>query len=1004
MGDVTAPELEARFGALSAEVKGLANHAQRVVAVMRPSIPVLERACHEIGRAASLHTDVDKPLEALTVIDQWALDHGENRAALVGSMFAIHQLRAHALRAEKLREAQLAAHQELRGKAMRAYYVSARADRTRWVAALLDRVMAQSCPELTRDDWVGLNVGALTDHEDVDLAIVARTEAARATIAQGFSLVSRTFVRFASKLQLFVSEHLESGAIAGTVEEYKKLVESPRSVVVVMQLLHAEYLAGSTELFDRFKRDVTRRFGPGARQRLAHEGFLRAVLAELISQRVQEPEPEVRGVSEDPAEVISPKREIYIPGKLVAAAMRVIHDVHETEPARALRDISKIDSTSRESAVQLARAFEENEALRGLVFAYVASEDRIDLRERSVREATHAITHLLGLDVSPRKSAEARLLSFYREIRARSRESIADLSGHVRRYLAQISSLRQLVVRGSELRKKRGANVAVRFVAALRRFRGAVFWDELVELLAGPSGEPGEAVPSDLFARFLVDLKEMGPARAELIDELVGMMVVEPTSAMEFLAFVARAAGGESELVGHMFEVLCGTLSREPEVRDRFAARVLDESSGAALYRLALACRPEQIGALARCFDAVDASPTDQRAARTVRSALILAHRHSNQVGRTMLRAVKRSPELFRHLRNPSELAMLERKIQALAAKDATGRAQMAMLGDAFDISVLRAVLGAILEGSPVEQDVPFIESFEVYARELFKACYREVHARSSMFALYRPGAGVALFATGGFGRGHAFGADWDYFALVDERDEGLRKFLGKIVQLVEGELARRGVMPHNRLSDTFRSYAVTIPELHAYLRARTSETFVDEAEILESRFLLGDRILKRRFEAEVVHRVCADNGGPFVRDVCSEIRGRRSERLPALDLKLTPGGLRDIHLIGLAVSVHSGRQTGVHALAFPEAIQRDMRFLAVAEAEIRRVRDLYRLLVAGEDYIDLEALPRLFLDLPSIGQAGTAVGDEIHKLLHTSAERIERVMVFLETHPMRAG
>ena len=44
----------------------------------------------------------------------------------------------------------------------------------------------------------------------------------------------------------------------------------------------------------------------------------------------------------------------------------------------------------------------------------------------------------------------------------------------------------------------------------------------------------------------------------------------------------------------------------------------------------------------------------------------------------------------------------------------------------------------------------------------------------------------VAIFATGGFGRGEAFGADWDYLAIVDENDPGRKKFFGKVLQRLE--------------------------------------------------------------------------------------------------------------------------------------------------------------------------------------------------------------------------
>jgi len=43
---------------------------------------------------------------------------------------------------------------------------------------------------------------------------------------------------------------------------------------------------------------------------------------------------------------------------------------------------------------------------------------------------------------------------------------------------------------------------------------------------------------------------------------------------------------------------------------------------------------------------------------------------------------------------------------------------------------------------------------------------------------------------------------------------------------------ARRGLLPHNRFTDRFNTYVLSIAELEAYFKTRSEETFIDEAEV----------------------------------------------------------------------------------------------------------------------------------------------------------------------------
>ncbi|CAN0595553.1 unnamed protein product, partial [Laminaria digitata] len=121
--------------------------------------------------------------------------------------------------------------------------------RREWVAALAELALAAAAPDLSKRDYVVFNVGALVDHEDVDLAILVKNEAARKALSSGFAGVSKTFLRYASKIQLFLTEELTTPRVGARIHEYEELLKRPaRSVVSVMQLLGSQYLCGNRAL------------------------------------------------------------------------------------------------------------------------------------------------------------------------------------------------------------------------------------------------------------------------------------------------------------------------------------------------------------------------------------------------------------------------------------------------------------------------------------------------------------------------------------------------------------------------------------------------------------------------------------------------------------------------------------------------------------------------------------------------------------------------------------
>lgn len=974
------------FGKLGREVERFANHTRRLLVASHKHRGLLEEACEWSEGAAPLHKAPESPTAAMKAVDKYARVHRVRRPMLVGAYFAHHYLRTQAEASRELLRNAFLRDPEHRIRTAHRTYETQEATRREWISALVELALATAAPDLSKKDYVAFNVGALVDHEDVDLAIVVKNEAARDALTRGFATVTKTFLRYASKLQLFLTEELDTPRVGATIEEYEALLRRPaRSVVSVMQLLGSQYLCGNHSLSRELQERVISAYYAGEGEPMVHEAFLRSVMAELRHYLLPSTKPGL----------LSPKREIYVPAKLATTAVRIVHGVHEARPPHALALLAKKDPELAETYRSLADAFSQNEVLRALLFLYVHPGDEFDLLDMDVEAASRRVALLMGARESARRSAAGRLNQMYGEIRARALRAVATLSSKIDLHLSRVSTFRRLVERELPGEDK---NLATRLLAALTRYKDSVFWDEVLDLLVGNVAN-GQRFYEDLLA--LDD-----DTRAEVADGFITQMSDGAHALVDFLAFIAnkdRDAGPEGaprELGLVFWRAFLGLLERDPAVRKAVVRRLDTETKADALFRLAVAYAPQHLAELADLIEAADDTLRTARVVRAIRSVMILAHHRSRYVGRISARVLARTPQFLTRLGDSRRLKELAAEIRQEAALERVPHEQVELLGDALDVASLRGALVAVLEGAPAELDAELVGEVDKYVRELFKACFREVRQRSAMFEHYRPGANIALFATGGYGRGEAFGSDFDYLAVVDEDERGLKKFFGKVLQRVAGAMTRRGLHPHNRFTGHFNAYVVSIPELVEYLESRNDETFIDEAEILEARFVLGDPMVAQAFNKQVRRRVTSENAEAFVSALLRELRERRDALPPTLNLKEGAGGLRELHLLWLAVRVVAQlpaplgpEQMRAVAQALPNC-RAHVRFLMVMHAELRRARDLHRLTVAFHDKVEPRALVEVAKDLRPIREAGWHHGfeREMRKLMAASALRIDHV------------
>ena len=971
------------FGKLGRAIGRFANHTRRHLHSSRKHRVILEKIAQWSANQAPISQTPFDPKTALSMIDEYAKIHNEQRLTLLGAYFAHHHLRIQAEMSRELLRENIYAAAGQRLQTCWRIYRSAEKIRRAWIASLLELCIKIAAPSVSEKNYVALNTGALTDHEDVDLAIVAADPLTREELSKNFGLVSKIFVQYASKFQLFLTEELATPRICALVSEYAKLKEHPtRNVVSVMQLLGAQYLCGSRELFEQLQQDVINPYYAGQGEPVVHEGFLRSVMAELKFFLIPETTPGV----------LAPKREIYVPIKLATSAMRVIHGIREPLAALALETLADVDTTHRTTYISLANVFVQVEVLRSLIYLYVYAKDELDLQDHDVQKPSQHVALLLGFKDSARRSSAHRLIGAYTDLREKGLSGVATLSADISDRLEKVSTFRQLISRVNILASRNSVHsFPISLLNALEQHHGSIFWDEIIKLIRNDK---------DTQKRFVDDLHSLNKElRENTTRRYLKFMIDQTTSLVEFLVFLSQT-NESSDSASIAWEEFFTQIRSSDYLLNTFIQQLDTETSSALLFELTKAYPSKNIAQLADLIEERDQSPRGARVTRTLRSILILVYHRSNAVGRVADRILHKNRDFLGRVNDYHRLKLLSQNLYKQASIQPNLDTQIRLLQEACDVAYLRGVIYTILRASPVQQDHELVSTIDQFIRELFKAYFREFKRKSPIFKHYRPGANIAIYATGGYGRQEAFGSDFDYFAIISGDDPGLGKFLGKVLQRVSTSMTRCGLQPHNRFADIFNSYVVHINDLASHLTHRTNDLFIDEAEVLEGRFFLGDPILASQFESRIRNYVLTDNRTVFIKDILKEIKDRKTFQPPTLNVKQSSGGLRDIHLLWLALQTYLGAKeplsyTNTQNISGKlEGTAEDLQLLCLAHHELRKARDIYRLVVAFDDAMDTNRFAEISKDIKPLVNAGFKDNykDFLEELLSSTSQRIDNI------------
>jgi len=848
-------------------------------------------------------------------------------------------------------------------------------------AVYIDNLMELFLGDAPCPEYALCNVGTRSDQDDVDVMAVDSGAEGVENLNRALGRVVAEFFKRAGRLHFYIAESVGLSGYTSTVEEYARMLKDDiTNFVMISELLSGEPMVGSWNLFSGFRKGVIDRFyGRQPRWWRFRQGFLRGLLGELHS---------LLGTDVNPAR-IDFKLDALRLAKGIGLAAKVIHDIQEPQPMPVLLELG----SSRGKRAADYRILGENlmfiEVFRLLYHMFGVQEETLELEEED--EAFEEVALLMGFEerggVSPVHHLVVRYFESVEQIRSASRRIMEDLGHHVK---AQS--------RYSFAKKtgKKTRNVASELAASIRTFSGHLFFEDVLASLKEGGGELAELLVSDAE-------KLKGKRREEVIDSYMAFADSDPNTLFELMLIIRNV---DNEPATRLFNTMVDRFLAKGEIGDGIVALVVGVFShnprlfNRLLKALSLAQRLRLEEVLSH-----DTWDEDlQLELRRLRKYIWLRTAGSESYRRVFRRVTEKNPQFIRHLGNVDRLRRYASGFLALPENGHDEEDARQALADYYDLANLACSIEALNGGSLEAYTTAFIELSDRYMSSLHSLCRRKAVRRTGTRVETRDL--FTVFATGGYGRGEAFGDDYDLIMVLNSDDPEIFAFSKKVCTYLHRSLVQRGVIPQYRFADHFGEFVVRFSQLREWFESGQADV-VDRTQLMSARMVVGSSRMLGRIQQEIVARHICDKAKEFCLELAEEMDDRlrcaASVEPGYLNIKECAGGLRDIEYLILMmkanfrvlepVSQHLFRMMPV----LNEQHRGEIATLEVCHQELRRVRDLYRLAVAAEDAINLEELGPVALIMGYVDEAGNgdtaALIDAVNGRLELVSEAAETII-----------
>jgi len=817
-----------------------------------------------------------------------------------------------------------------------------------YMQKLLDLFFAdQKPPEFTL-----LGVGSLAHQDDIDVGVIDNGTPEREALNVVIGKIRREMFRRATELHFYLSEHVGSQFYTASIQEYKELLDREiQDFIIITEMLNAVPILGSQRLFDTFEQEIIHRYHYHSfRDNKFHEGYLRGILGEIRSLLL-------RQINENK---LNPKDDALRMVNAIIFAGKTIFRVYKGNRWDVLSILARKDSSRKTIYAELEKVLTFLEIFRHLYQLFLGLEEDIFLEDQDVVANMQIVARTLGYRDMGAIRAWDHLLIHYHEIVESAKNLTSRLLQDVTEHLKSVSIFANKLKAAwyPEPYRSYPGNLAIDFLRDSRFFKGAKFWDDILE--------PLESADSHVLENFINDLRQLKPRYQRSVIDKYGK--ASKNAAYAMIRFLIILSNHKRKL---QIEDLCSQFNRV--FLDNLAEcddRVLRLTKVFHQY-------PELINEYLTTLDSTLQKkfmvlargelwePEQQKSKELMISLCEIHCNTSHYFKRFFTRVVSRYPTYIQYLKEPESLAQISKGMLGCIESLNNFNDKKKQLGDYHDLEFLRVGLEA-LQGVPIDRiDADFTEFSDSYLQMLFDICKQAVNEKIGGPIATRDL--IAIYVAGGYAREQAFDDDYDLIILLNEKDEAIHRYCNQIVMMMNSEIVKRGIMPHYRFADHFGHYITLVDDLDAYFSADKPEAFIDKSQILGARMIVGSNKFQKEFEDRIIRRHIFDRFDSYKDQMIKELHSRQQDKqyqtAHELNVKEGVGGLRDIEFLLLIYKAK-------HRLSDPlnrklmeslcEVDSRHKKALCTLNSHLnflKQLRDLYRLTVFAGNELKIEFL-----------------------------------------------
>jgi len=673
------------------------------------------------------------------------------------------------------------------------------------------------CQKRTPEFFI-CSVGTRADQDDIDFGIITEDKGDATELNKALQKITQNMLVYATPLHLYLSEHVGEQVYTTTLSEYTRLLEKQiQDVVIISELLNAQVIYGSEDLFREFKARVIARYfyTPGKNIRF-HEGFLRGILGEARSMLISPPG----------HDAICPKDDALRMLKLLLYAKKTVCNIRDVNSWDIIHALERCEPHLKSDYDLLFKAVSFLEIFKFLLQLYVNQEDTFNPEDIDSGQLA-IIAEKMGYQAIGTVSAwDQLLIDYYRyvkEVRKLGDFLLSDINIH----LGKISIFFELF-KNYEYKTRR--TITEDFIITARFYRGTKYWEDVLNLLESND---------KLLKSFIAGFNQMtARKRTAIINEYVSWAEFSFITIIRLITIIGNQQRNDIgdttyrwmcnaffefiEKLPYATDRLCRIYSHYPQFIHEFL-QLLPEEYYASLERI------------------LSRQVINEKVLSYQKQLIELCHIHKwsgQYFHRFFTRVIRRYPEYLNTITDTGQLAKIASGLLAMVDVYPSSAQKKEILGNYYDLEFLRVGIGTMRGVDLQTTNRDFTEFCDNYITGLFQVCTEE--ASSHGLARQPNTDHLAIFATGGHGRRQAYDDDYDIIVIIKDEDDELLEFATRIVTRMNREILKRGLLPHFRLGDILESFVNPLPRIIGYLEQNPEEGFIDLSQMLGGRMIIG--------------------------------------------------------------------------------------------------------------------------------------------------------------------